>query len=243
MDTSWSGNLEEVYGAMSRQTDRTIDYRLQAGEYVLGTLQDDERHNFEHALAREFSLRAAVDEWENRLSFLLDEVDPVDPSSEVWRAIERQIKGSSGLSFQSLWDSLRFWRGLGMLTATILFLGLNLFRVTEHAPDADSMMVITNLSAQPGWVVTSYQDNDYLRASAIGSTTLPQGRYCLLWMEDREGKMVSIGILPHQGSEQFPLPATVKEKTLFKVSVETNQSGAPVLPSRDVIFEGRLRNI
>jgi hypothetical protein len=47
MDTSWTGNLEEVYGAMSRQTDRTKDYRLQAGEYVLGTLQDDERHNFD----------------------------------------------------------------------------------------------------------------------------------------------------------------------------------------------------
>ncbi len=227
---------------MSQQTDRTIDYRLQAGEYVLGTLQDDARQNFEHALAREFSLRTAVDEWENRLSFLLDEVDPVDPPSEVWCAIERQIKGSSGFSFQSLWGNLQFWRGLGMLTATIL-LGLSLFRVTEQAPDAESMMVITNLSAQPGWVVTRYQENDYLRASAIGSSTLPQGRYCLLWMENRNGKMVSIGILPHHGSEKLPLPATVKEKTLFKVSVETNQSGAPVLPSRDVIFEGRLRNI
>src|SRR5260221_395711 len=58
-----------------------------AGEYVLGTLRDAERHAFESRLAREPALRAQVRAWEDRFAPLGLAVSPVAPPEG--RAMEK----------------------------------------------------------------------------------------------------------------------------------------------------------
>ncbi|MEJ2693046.1 MAG: anti-sigma factor [Candidatus Thiodiazotropha sp.] len=227
---------------MIRESDQAVDSHLLAGEYVLGTLQGEGRRDFERELRRDFSLQAEVEAWERRLSYMLDDIEPVDPPRKLWRLIERRINEPSRNPLAGCWNSLQFWRGLGMVAATIV-LGLSLYRVQGGDPEIDKMMVVTNRLEQPGWVVTNHGGNDYLRVSAIESDTIPQGNYCQLWMENSEGRMVPIGVLPHRGSETVPLSAKIQATTRFKVSIESRRRAPLVSPSSRVIFEGRMRDI
>mgnify|MGYP000219755763 CR=1 FL=1 len=55
---------------MSGETQQSLppdDLHTQAGEYVLGTLNANQRRSIESRLTYEPALRAAVDEWEQRL--------------------------------------------------------------------------------------------------------------------------------------------------------------------------------
>ncbi len=89
-----------------------------ASEYVLGTLPGEQRAEVEQRLKHDAELRAAVDAWEQRLLPLTALAEPVPPSSELWRRIERNI-ASAGTRW---WDLLAVWRGLagaGLLTTQV----------------------------------------------------------------------------------------------------------------------------
>lgn len=227
---------------MNRESNQVTESQMLAGEYVLGTLQGEERRDFEHELHRDFRLQAEVGAWERRLSYMLDDIEPVEPPRKLWRSIERRITEQSHLRLAGCWNSLPFWRSLGMAAATIV-LGLSLYRVQVAGPEVDKMMVVTNRSAHPGWVVTNHGGSDYLRVSAIEADTTPQGNYCQLWMENSEGRMVPVGVLPHRGSKIVPVFAEIRATTLFKVSIEPQQRAPAVSPGSRVIFEGRMRDI
>lgn len=62
-----------------------------AGEYVLGTLQGDERRLFDARLRTDASAARAVADWEERLSPLAEPAETVEPAPAVWDAIKRRI--------------------------------------------------------------------------------------------------------------------------------------------------------
>jgi anti-sigma-K factor RskA len=243
MDSSWTAIVEEVYGTVKSDSEKTCDLHLQAGEYVLGTLQGIARKHFERTLQRDLNLQAEVDAWERRLSSLLDDVEAIDPPYRVWRAIEQRIDTKQGEnSLMKLWNNLHVWRGLGMVAASLMLVLIfnNPQKVTAKP---DRVLVVSNSQERPAWVITKHQGHDYLRVSALENTPLPQGRYCLLWMEDNRGRVIPVGILPHRGTQQLSLPESIEATTNFKVSIESGGDAEIKQPSSDVIYEGRMRRI
>lgn len=218
------------------------DYYQLAGEYVLGTLQGDERRIFEQEMARDYRLRSEVKAWKNRLTPIFDSIEPIEPPPAVWRKIERSLDRQGGNSIFDLWHSLIFWRSIGMVAATVvLAFTLHLFR----QPDTpfDRMMVVTNAQSQPGWVVSSHAKAQALKVTALATSPLPSGRYCQLWMEDAQGRLIPLGVMPHNGSSDMATPSVVLQNTLFKVSVEAVHSAPLHVPSTEIIFEGRMFDI
>ena len=63
-----------------------------AGEYVLGTLQGQERIDFERRLQTDIQLQDEVDAWHRRLSPMLDSIEPVTPPEAVWDQISKRIE-------------------------------------------------------------------------------------------------------------------------------------------------------
>jgi anti-sigma factor RsiW len=59
-----------------------------ASSYVLGTLQGGARRRFESVMAGDAAMRQAVQDWTDRLSPLLTTLPPVEPSPDLWAAIE-----------------------------------------------------------------------------------------------------------------------------------------------------------
>jgi len=62
-----------------------------AAEFVLGTLDSDERARVNELLDRDHQFRAMVRTWERRLGELHLMVDPVEPPEAVWDRIEINI--------------------------------------------------------------------------------------------------------------------------------------------------------
>jgi anti-sigma-K factor RskA len=90
-----------------------------ASEYVLGTLGGGARRRFQTWLANDAALRQTVDEWETRLSPMAVSVREVAPPKSVWLGVEKRIGARAPSAGQaatkpSLWESLSFWRGLGL---------------------------------------------------------------------------------------------------------------------------------
>lgn len=69
----------------------TDDTDLLVGEYVLGTLESDERAKLEEIAAHEPTVAAAVMVWERRLAPLHELIAPVKAPDTVWPEIEQQL--------------------------------------------------------------------------------------------------------------------------------------------------------
>jgi anti-sigma-K factor RskA len=67
------------------------DPDLQAGEYVLGVLEESERADVEKRAAEDPAFRAAIRLWERRLGPLHELITPVVPPLTVWPQIATRL--------------------------------------------------------------------------------------------------------------------------------------------------------
>ena len=87
------------------------DIDLDAGEYVLGTLDEPRRRQFAEALARDPNLQTLVKDWERRIGSLDHNVTPVQPPPDLWdkvdAALDRSPAGSMTLrAGEGQWQTL-----------------------------------------------------------------------------------------------------------------------------------------
>ena len=61
------------------------------GEYVLGTLSEEEQAAFHEALARDPALRAEVYRWQDQLLSLSAQAAPVAPRAQLWQRIDTTL--------------------------------------------------------------------------------------------------------------------------------------------------------
>jgi hypothetical protein len=71
--------------------DMTIDRDGMAAEYVLGTLDLEERRAAQVLLAEDAEFAAKVKQWERRLGELHLMVEPVEPEAHVWQRIKARL--------------------------------------------------------------------------------------------------------------------------------------------------------
>jgi anti-sigma-K factor RskA len=221
------------------------DDNIQAGEYVLGTLQGVARAEFETRLRDELQLQAEVAAWERRLSPLQESVDPVAPPASLWPALQRRIgRHAEQPVFASLWHSLRFWRGLGALAATlVLALTFALISANRQEAGMDRLMVVLNDRSGTGWIVATSGTGGELMVKAVQPTRMPEGKVCLLWLKDAKGRMFPVGVLPDSGRTRMPMPQAGGPGSRFMVSIEEQDHLPTRKPSDRIVFEGRLTEI
>lgn len=136
------------------------DHVALAAEYVLGTLDADDRAQVETMMSLDVDFAALVQSWETKLGELHAMVDPVEPPPELWSRIRAATTGvdqSAPLRIEPLPDTvpdmssaaprvvesqvvvlnqrMRRWRGISVMTGTIAA-ALALFLVTDAlSPD------------------------------------------------------------------------------------------------------------
>lgn len=219
--------------------------RDMAGEYVLGTMQGEERTQFEQLLAADVGLQAEVSVWEEKLSPMLDLVEPIVPPAAVWSQIQDRIEPKSTTEKgPGFWESLTFWRNLGMVAATlVLGLGLTLFGMRPEVGLQRVMMIAGQNSSQVQWVVGTTDQTDMLRVKAVAPPELEPGQVCQLWMENPDGTLRPIGVLPHDGSMSMKMPAKLGGDSRFKISIESADKLPTKKPTNKFVFEGGLTKI
>ncbi|KTB61957.1 MULTISPECIES: anti-sigma factor domain-containing protein [Pseudomonas] len=211
-----------------------------ASEYVLGTLPAEQRAEVEQRLKHDSELRAAVDAWEQRLLPLTALTEPVPPSAQLWRRIERSTADQpAGVPW---WNLLALWRGLagaGLVT-TLVLAALLLTR----PPVADPTFVVVLVAPQnqaPGWVIQASHDQQ-IQLIPLGVMEVPSDKALQFWTKgDGWQAPVSLGLVKPGQTLSVPLdklpPLTPNQ--LFELTLEDPRGSPTGKPTGPIQAIGR----
>ncbi|MET1114559.1 MAG: anti-sigma factor [Comamonas sp.] len=227
-----------------------------AGEYVLGTLSQQERREVETQLPGNPALREAVAAWEQRFVPLLSLVEPVAPPEHLWARVARSLEPASTaperassarpkpLPWWRDFESLRLWRGLtagGFALATLLA-ALLVVRAAAPQPGTRFMVVLVAPEDRtPGWVMQTSSTRQ-IELIPLAVTEVPEDKALELWTKaDSWNAPVSLGLIEPGHSVQVPLDRIpgVQPNQLFELTLEPRTGSPTGRPTGPIHFIGR----
>ena len=202
-----------------------------AAEYALGTLRGRARQCLERWMRENAALSRAVAEWQARLAPLALAVRPLPPPARVWRAIEARLPGAAR---PGLWDSVAFWRSLGLGAsgaAAVLLAAVAL--VSPQAPvPAPAPVVLkvpsTEMAAvylavlsdpktnKPLLLVSAGRHADQLQVRTLDPSIRVSGKDLELWALPAGGVPTSLGLVGDAERSMVKLAAAA-DKSLANV--------------------------
>lgn len=210
---------------------------LRAAEYVLGTLEPEERERVAADMLHDRELRLAVAFWEERLGRLGLLLSPVQPPRSVWRRIAER----AGIGAQR---RTRVWQGLALAAsvATIALAGLlfTVLPVQEQPQPPAYASLIHDEPTGAGWLLTADAGDERLTVTAIREYPRPADKSLHLWLLPEEGGPVSVGLLPDEGAQRMPMPEgaerMLEEGARFAVSLEPPGGSPKPHPTGEVLW-------
>lgn len=212
-----------------------------ASEYVLGTLAAEQRREVEQRLRHDAELRAAVDAWEQRLLPLTALAEPVPPSPELWRRIERSVAGPQAQR-EPWWNLLAVWRGLAGagLAASLVLAALLLTRPPTAAPSFIVVLVAPQSQA-PGWVIQASKDQQ-IQLIPLGVMQVPADKALQFWTKgDGWQGPVSLGLVKPGQRLSVPLDKLppLSQNQLFELTLEDPRGSPTGKPTGPIQAIGR----
>jgi len=226
----------------------TQEKQLLAGEYVLGSLNEQERHAFEKEMAQDLALQKMVNDWQTQFLPLNDALPPVEPSRPLSARIERSLdalneinpqdKNSasevvSALAVQGwskVWQSLQVWQGIAaacFLASVIL--GVKVQLAPEAAGETVYMAVlVAPQDKSPSWVIQASESNK-IQLTPLGAVQIPEGKALQFWTKaDGWNAPVSLGLVKKGETLTVNLDSLppLQENQLFELTVE-EETGSP----------------
>ncbi|MBW5798729.1 anti-sigma factor [Halomonas elongata] len=172
------------------------DIDMLAAEYVLGTLEADERTEVAQRREHDSNLDARILAWEARLAPLSNEIQAVAPGTDLLERIERRIAvleteantgESSTTQLVALRRRLGFWRwSTALASAAALILAIVLVVPLDSAPNQSPFVaVFSQNDQQPAFILTVDLDNRRLNVQPVAAEPLPDRSY-QLWIKSAE---------------------------------------------------------
>ena len=235
-----------------------------AAEYVLGNFGAAVRRRFERKAAADPSLAAEVQAWHQSLSCLAA-ADTVTPPPEVWSRISREIDRVPGLTRRESRISrraLRVWQAAtGIATAAALVLAVQLAQPEREAPTFATVAPALPFAAHVHdagyaallelpketsvrWEISLSPQERMLSVRSVGYPMLDSDEdYELWWTGEGDGEMVSIGLLPRDGSWQRSLPRHLELSASSRLVITREPAyGSPTDgPTGPVLMKTALR--
>lgn len=225
-----------------------------ASEYAMGVLEREEMQAAEHRFETDPAFRQAVEDWQNQLSPMLEEVEPVTAPATVWAAVQKNTGGlPPSESKQGLWSSLGFWRGVSALSGGVAAAALAALLLLPPGglliSQPPSQPLIATLTAQgqaPAFVARFDPQTGALFVRAAMEDAAEQ-RVAELWLIPGDGVPRSLGLLNKQGLGDLKLSA--KNLAVFgggatlAVSLEPEGGSPTGAPTGPVIASGKLQPI
>jgi anti-sigma-K factor RskA len=229
--------------------------RVLAAEYVLGVLGAEERGTVEKRMAEDPSFAREVAEWEGRLGGMASYVTPVTPPAQTWMRIEASLGAPTSTAAAppaTIWQSLAFWRGLGIgssaiaaaCLAAVVYLGT---RPPSPAPRVPLLATLTGLKTnQPNFVAAISTDGRNLTIVPASLLTADK-RSMELWLIPEGGKPASLGLIAAGQPVQLNVPPNllplVGSGATLAVSLEPLGGSPTGQPTGEVIAHGNLSRL
>jgi anti-sigma-K factor RskA len=217
-----------------------------AGEYVLGTLDAEERRTFQRRLLTDPAAVAAVAAWQDRLAPLLLTVEAVDPPASVWARVAAGPPANDN-------GAIRRWQ---MATAAAVLVAIGSIGMALRSPapppapttqvaerggaTVQSVAALSEKGGTPALLVTYDQASGRLQVTPVNVADKP-GHSMELWVIAGKAAPKSIGLMPDDGSpalEQLSLD-TAQDMTIA-VSVEPKGGSPTGLPTGPVVYSGQM---
>ncbi len=229
--------------------------RVLAAEYVLGVLSAEERRAVEKRMAEEPSFAREIAEWEDRLGPMASYVTPVTPPAQSWMRIEASLGATTSTAAAppaTIWQSLAFWRGLGIgssaiaaaCVAALVYVGV---QPTTLAPRVPLLATLTGLKTnQPNFVAAISTDGRSLTIVPASLLTTDK-RSMELWLIPEGGKPASLGLIAAGQPVQLNVPPNllplVGSGATLAVSLEPLGGSPTGQPTGEVIAHGNLARL
>lgn len=241
-----------------------VERKLDAGEYVLGTLTAEERREFGRALNSDATLRTDLAYWESRLSELGRGLKPVRPHPRVWLDLAHRIETQSKPTRLPLAAAprnglLKSWAALA--TAASFVLAFGLFREMNKPPVAP--VIVTERIEVPvlatsyvallqvpkstmHWSVSVTPGRNQLAVLAGGEAPAAAAKLdAELWIITDAGP-VSMGVIPKTGEVRRALPQGLLYATGATIAVSLEPAGGsptgkptgPVVTTAQIVQAG-----
>ncbi len=236
------------------------DLDLLAAEYVIGTLDTEERTAFAARLRNDDEAGRAVTAWERRLAAMALRADPVVPSPDLWVRIERDLRRGDGkpLPFRVIEGGRRSERGgaavtderrsrdrwrraaLAASSVAALLLAYIVVRETTAPPDAVFVAAVTRGGDRPALLVRFDARTRQVLVHPLAAET-PAGRSLELWYIGDGAAPRSMGVVRSTPARlTAPEGTTPGATTVFAVSVEPPGGSTTGSPTGPVVYSGQL---
>lgn len=232
------------------------DIHMQAGEYVLGLMDDAERAAFEARLAIDAAARAAVASARDRFLEIDTSAAPVAPSAGLWNRIEGAI-GAAPSNVVDLSARRRrneptiagsgaqaptrrsFWQGFAAASVlATLGGGYGLYALSQQKPRM--IVVLLDAQAQPVSLVETYE-GQRIRVVPLTNIAVPEGKALQVWtLPSRETGPVSMGLMPGPAATTLvgPTLPTPKLEQLYEITIEQAGGSPTGKPTGPIVGKG-----
>jgi anti-sigma-K factor RskA len=210
------------------------DNDLLAAEYVLGSLEGEDRRAAERLLATDATFAQSVAAWQQRLMPLAAQVPPVAPPADLWRRIEADIAPSTTAEVVPF--RVRFWQGT-TVAALAIAASLAAF-IVLHQPEPQNIAVLLPMSGGTPVLIATTERNGALFIRPTAPITVPMDKDLELWaLPQGATKPRSLGVLPASGRQ---LVAELASNTQLLVSLEPKGGSPTGQPTGPVLYGGSL---
>ncbi|MBM5456415.1 anti-sigma factor [Pseudomonas sp. P66] len=233
------------------QDESPDDIDALASEYVLGTLQAEQRIEVQKRLAQDTELRSAVDAWEQRLYPLTELVEAQSPTPRLWERIERSVnsierqapRATAAAQPNSWWNRLALWRGLAAtgLVASLLLATALLTQTAQMKPITYLVVLVAPQNQTPGWVIQASSPRE-IQLIPLGGTQVPADKALEFWTKaDGWQGPVSLGLVTPGQTLSVPLDKLppLEPNQLFELTLESPTGSKTGKPTGPVQFIGR----
>ena len=218
------------------------DREALAGEYVLGTLDANERRAAEARMASDGDFRAAVAEWERQLQPLADAepaaVPHVDSFAGILARLDAEPSHAVANNVVTLRRQVRRWR-IGGSIAGLAAAALLVVVVSDwsRAPQTQFVATLTPGGTAPAFVLTVDTVSNTLSIRRVADAA-PAGKSYELWAIEPGAQPKSLGVV-EQARYQRPLDLPTNNLTLA-ISLEPEGGSPTSAPTGPVVFSGNL---
>ena len=227
----------------------TDDIDALAAEYVLGTLDADERAAVAARRGREPALERAIAAWEQRLAPLNGGVTEVAPPIGLRDAVMARVavQSASSANVIALTRRAARWRNaaIGMTAMAASLAGVLVYReAARPEPVGSYVAVLQKDAASPAFVMTVDIARRTLTVRPVSAQQQAGKSYELWLVHDKLGGPKSLGLVGDKPFSQSAIltayqPGDIAEAT-YAVSLEPEGGSPTGAPTGPVLFAGKL---
>ncbi len=168
-----------------------------AAEYVLGTLDRQQKASFEALLAVSHDAQTEVEQWREHLDVFNSKLEPVTPPTDIWQRINAKTKPKQRFS---LWS----WQPLAALSL-VLVMAIGIVFQQTGQPENVYVYLIKNEQQQPGWMLNTAMEDHELVVESLRHVSMPNNTFYELWLMIKGQEPVTLGFLPASGKKRIQI--------------------------------------